>query len=456
MCCPVLSEVRSPVKKLLVILLLLGIALVVGAYWLNHGWPGHNGEEGFTLAPAEWGSIAETVSATGLVQPQELLAVGSELSGKVVEIFPRAEINQEVHEGEPLLKLDSRLAQLKLDQAKTAFQLAEVDVGRAAAARDAVRIRIQKLRELLEKEVGNQKDLDEAQIQLRVAEIAVREAELKVEQARVAQKQAQYGLDLTVVRATAGESASAGPSSPKRTYTIIDRKVVLGQLIGPPASAQLFTLASPLDQMHIHAQVSENDVGRVRQGLPAAFTVYAYTEDDSRFTGKVLEIRQPNNVHGAVFYDTIIDAANQRDAKTGQWQLRPGMTAAVDIILRKHTDIWKVPTAALSLQLDEHYQSEPARVKLTEWQNRSSQDDWKPVWIVDSQAKPWPLFVRIGGRGATGETGIADGQHDEVLEWDPQLEPKPDPKNRATYPQLITGAPAVKKRGFVEPNVKVF
>lgn len=443
-------------KKLLVLLLLLGLALVGGAYWLSHVWSNHNGEEGFTLAPVEWGSIAETVSATGLVQPQEVFAVGSELSGRVVEILPRAEVNQKVEEGEPLLKLDNRLAQLKLDQANSAVQLAGIDVSRAEAARDAVQVRIRKLRELLEKEVGNQKDLEEAQVQLRVAETAVREAQLKVEQARIVQKQAQYGLDLTIVRATAGETGSASSSSPKRTFTIIDRKVVLGQLIGPPASAQLFTLASPLEQMHVHAQVSENDIGKVRPGLPAMFTVYAYTEEESRFTAKLVEIRQPSNLHGAVFYDTILSAANQRDPRTGEWQLRPGMTAAVDIILRKHTNVWKVPTAALGLQLDESYQTEAARAKLAEWQSQPNRDDWKPVWILDAQAKPWPIFVRLGGLNAMGEAGIEDGQYVEVLDWDPQLEPKPVPRNRATHPQLITGAPPVKKRGFIEPNVKVF
>jgi HlyD family secretion protein len=444
------------VKKLLLILVLLGTVLVVGTYWLNHARSGHNGEEGFTLASAEWGSIAETISATGLVQPQEVIAVGSELSGRVVEIFPRAKINDEVREGEPLLKLDDRLAQLKLDQARTAVQLAETDVQRAEAARDAAQLRVRKLRELLEKEVGYQKDLDEAQIQLRVAETAIREAQLKVEQARLAQRQAQVGVDLTIVRATAGANTATEPSAGNRSFTIIDRKVFPGQLIAPPVSAQLFTLASPLGQMHVHAQVSENDVGKVRQGLPATFTVYAYTEEEARFDGQILEIRQPSTVHGAVFYDTIIDAANKRDPKTGEWQLRPGMTAAVDIILRKHSRVWKVPTAALSLQLDEHYQTEAARAKLVEWQSHSNYDDWKPVWMLDSQGKPWPIFVRIGGHNAAGETGIEDGQYDEVLEWDPQLEPKPDPKDRATYPPLLTGAPPARKRGYIEPNVKVF
>jgi HlyD family secretion protein len=452
-----MREVNFAVKKLLLLLFLIGLAVAAGVYGANHAWSVRTGEEGFTLTPIEWGSIAETVSATGLVQPQEVVAVGSELSGRVVEVYPRAEINSEVQEGEPLLKLDDRLAQFKLDQAKLAVRLAETDVARASAARDAAQIRVRKLRELLDKtEVGFRKDLDEAEVQFRVAETAVREAEVKVEQARLAEKQAQFGLDLTLVKATAGTKPTSSSPSGRRHFTIIDRKVVPGQLIGPPISAQLFTLASPLDRMHVHAQVSENDIGKVRQGLSARFTVYAYAEEEAHFAGQVREIRQASNVHGAVFYDTIIDVANQRDPKMKEWRLRPGMTAAVDIILRKHTNIWKVPTTALSLQLDEQFQTEAARAKLAQWQSRKDHEDWKSVWVLDPQGKPWPIFIRIGGRNPSGESGIEDGQFAEIVEWEPQREAKPDPGNRATYVQVITAAPVARKRGFIDPNVKVF
>src|SRR5205807_1459584 len=123
----------------------------------------------------------------------------------------------DVREGEPLLKLDDRLAKLKLEQAKTAVQLAAIDVTRAEAARDGAQVRVRRLRGLLEEtEVGFRKDLDEAQIQLRIAEAAVREAQLKVEQARAAEKQAQYGADLTVVRATTGVNSAAGASPGQR------------------------------------------------------------------------------------------------------------------------------------------------------------------------------------------------------------------------------------------------
>lgn len=451
-------EVRSIVKKLLVFLVLVGITLVGGTYVLNHYSSNGANEEGFTLAPVEWGTLTETVSATGLVQPHEVTAVGSELSGRVAEIYAGADFNKVVREGEPLLKLDDRPLRQKLEQAEAAVRLAQANLAQAEALRDAAQLAVTRQRELLQRDVGQQKEVDRAEAQLKAAEAAVKIALVNIESARVAQSQAEYGVELTVVRVPSGTDHTAGPVADKRQYTVIDRKVVLGQMIAPPASGQLFTLATDLGQMQVHAQVGENDISKVSPGLAATFTVYAYSEEEVRFQGKVAQIRpMPTSTHGAVFYDSVIDVANERDAKTGEWKLRPGMTAAVDIILRCHTDAWKMPTAALNFQLEEPYQTEAAKARIAQWQGRADRDDWKLVWILDEHKKPWPIFARIGGKNAAGETGIKEGQYNEVLEWDPELSPRPTGGAPATYPQVLTGAPPVRKRGFFEaPNVKVF
>ncbi len=457
-------------KKVLVVLVLIGVVLVVGAYWFSHAPSAAGSSEGFTLAPVRRGPILETVSATGILQPHEVTAVGSELSGKVVEILPNAEVTKVVAEGEALLKLDDRMARIKLDQARTSIRLAQADVERAKATRQGAQLRVNRFREQLKNEIGFQKDLDEAETMLKSADAAVKAAEVKVDEARDAERLAQHGLDLCTVRVPTRTNAEDHSPANNKRYTIIERKVVPGQLIGPPASAQLFTLASDLGQMQVHAQVSENDIGKMRVGLDATFTVYAYSEEEAKFKGKVQEIRpMPTNLHGAVFYDVVVDVTNQRDPNTNEWELRPGMTAAVDIILRRHDDVWKVPTEALNLQLDDGYQTPATRAKLARWRDRSDADDWKPVWILDAHGKPWPVFVRIGGKAGArpetdnalnhfGETGIKDAQYNEVLDWDPELEPKPDPKVASSYPQVITNAPPVRSPGFFEkpPNVKLF
>jgi HlyD family secretion protein len=450
-------EVGTAVKKLLVLLVLVGAALAAGVYWLNPAGSNGHPEEPFTVTAVEWGSLTETVSATGLLQPHEVTAVGSELSGKVVEIYPGADFNQVVQEGDPLLKLDDRVQRQHLEQAETAVRMAQANLQQAEALREGAELGVARLRELLPS-VGSQKELDRAQMNLKAAEAAVMLARVKIEEAVLAHGKAQYGLDLTVVRVPTGTDRTAGSTAKKRHYTVIDRKVVLGQMIGPPASAQLFTLATDLGQMQVHAQVGENDISKVQPGQEATFTVYAYSEDDVRFRGKVVQIRpMPTSTHGAVFYDAVIDVTNERDPKTGEWKLRPGMTAAVDIVLRRHDQVWKMPTAALNFQLEEPYQTEAAKAQLARWQARGDRDDWKAVWVLDGQQKPWPVFVRIGGKNVAGVTGIKDGQYNEVLEWDPELTPAPDSQSSAGLPQVIVGAPPARKRNFLDaPNLKVF
>src|SRR5260370_38275026 len=102
-------------------LVLLGVCVTAGTYWYSLTRSHAGAAAGFTLSGVEWGAMTETVSATGMCQPQEVIAVGSELSGRIVEIYPGADINQVVLEGAPLFQLENRLARINREQAKTAI-----------------------------------------------------------------------------------------------------------------------------------------------------------------------------------------------------------------------------------------------------------------------------------------------------------------------------------------------
>jgi HlyD family secretion protein len=456
-------------KKLLIVLLLLGAALAGGTYYLSAARSPVNGDD-FRLEDVQRGTITESVSSTGYLQPQKIIAVGSEAQGRVAHIYPNADFNREVEEGEPLLQLDVSLVQQAHDEAQAAVTSAEAalaaarsDLTRAEAGRYAAELKVERLKDLVNREVGFRKELDEALVLQKQAEAGVsaaqsgiKAAQAAVERAQAARSKAQLGVDLATVKVPTERNGNEQASQEKRRYTVLDRKVVHGQLIGPPVSAQLFTLASDLGDMQVHAQVAEGDVTKIKVGLDATFTIHGYSEEQ-RFRGKVTQIRlTPTNVQGAIFYTTIIDVKNARDPNTNEWQLRPGMTAAVDISLREHKDVWKVPTKALSLQMDKEHQSEVAKQKLVQWQARKDADDWRPVWILDQTKKPWPIFVRIAGKNADGEFGLKDGQFNEVLEWEPDLKPKPDPADPKTWPRVIVDAPPAQKSGFFSKQVKLF
>jgi HlyD family secretion protein len=449
-------------KKLLVLLVLVMLGLAAAAWWFSPARR-DSGEVSFSTAPAEYGSLTETVSATAALQPQEVFPVGTELAGKVVEVA--ADFNQTVSEGDLLLRLDDRAAQQKLKQAETAVRLAKASVEQARAQQDAAQKAVDRLSKL-DPSVAVRKDLDVAEAQLKAAKATVAVADVRVSEAEDARKLAELGVRLTRVHVPViAKSSSSRESAPglgalapegtqpagKRKFIVLDRKVELNQQVGPPASAQLFLLGGDLAQMQAIAQVAEGDIGRVRRGQRADFTVSAYG-DDVAFSGKVADMRLlPTSDHGAIFYRVVIDVPNRKDQATGDWQLRPGMTASVDVVVRRHENVWKLPIAAVNFQMPEEHQTDAARAKLAQWQARKDADQWKAVWVMGSGGKPWPVFARLGGNDGQGDSAIHDAQFDEVLEWDPDL-PAPDPK---APPQFIIAAPPTGKGGlFKLPPVK--
>ncbi len=455
-------------KKLLLLLALSGVALAGGVWWWN-GRQTAAEPAACTLAAVEYGPLTESISASGVLQPRDVYLVGSELSGKVVAVL--ADFNQVVEEGDVLLRLDDRTARDQLRQAEVAVEAARAGVKQAEAARDTARKALDRERNRAP-EVRSPANLDLIEGQLRSSEAALEAAQVRVREAEEGRRQAERGLHLTTVRAPVlgspdistlsaqqlerpgiGALAGEGSAPPphKRSFVVLDRKVSVNQMIGPPASAHLFTLAGDLDRVQVVALVAEADVAKVMRGMPARFTLNGAPEGEPAFTGKVEEVRlTPAADHGAVFYKVIIDARNERDPATGEWKLRPGQTVSVDILRRTHEHVWKLPAAALSVQPDEAMQSEAARARLRRWQAQPDRDRWRPVWVEGPDHLPWPVLVRVGG-----PEGIQDSQFAEVLEWDPEWQPAPIPGDPATYPRPIIGMTAPPKSWFEAPRIKL-
>ena len=461
-------------KKLLFFLVLIGLSLAGVAWWLSRKRHEAPDASAYTYAAVEYGRISEVVSATGLVQPREVFPVGTELAGKVVAVL--ADFNQTVAEGDPLVQLDDRMARQRLRQAELAVQLARVQVKQARASRDAAEKAAERERRR-SPQVRSQVELDLAEAQLHSAEVTVEAARVKVQEAEEARRQADLALNLTTVHvpvlARSGEDTShsrqhlnrsgVGTLAPegttpqrKRSFIVLDRKVSLNQEVGPPASAQLFTLAGSLDRMQVVTQVAEGDIFKIRRGLAADFTVAGGGDNEPAFHGTVEDIRLvPTSSHGAVFYNVLIDVHNQRNA-SGDWLLRPGLTASVDIVRRAHEKAWKLPNAALNFQPDESVITPAARARLARGQDQKDRRLWRTIWVLGPDQRPWPVLVRTGGKNAQGEPGLQDAQFTEVLEWDPELNPQPDPTKPATFPRVIIGMPAAKKGGlFNPPNIKL-
>jgi multidrug efflux pump subunit AcrA (membrane-fusion protein) len=458
------------VKKLLAVLVVVCGILMASAYWISSPTPGR--DVAYERRAIERGLLVETVSATGQLAPRDIYVVTSPVPGQVTKIYANADTNRYVERDEPLLLLDPSQAKVKLEQARAAALAARTDIGRAEGQRDAAKIALDFQKDLLEKKVGQKAKVEEAEYLHKAAEAAIEAAKAKYKMAERARDEAQLGLDKCIVRAPA-------------SGVILKREVYLGQMVGPQLPTPLFKMASDLSEVDVMAQIAEGDVSKVQAGQTAIFTVYPYADANIKFEGRVKRVDNlPNTFQGAVFYNTVIQVVNRREPPTKEtwmrvsgvfastplspgaglpwiylreedpWMLRPGMTATVDVVRRRHVDVWKLPVEALSLQLDEHYQTAAAKEKVKHWSERSDADDWKHVWIQDPKHgnKPWPIFVRINGMSPNGEPGIRDNQFIEVLEWDPELATKLDPKDQRSFPEVIISAPPATKPGLLDFN----
>jgi multidrug efflux pump subunit AcrA (membrane-fusion protein) len=440
-------------KKLLVLALLASAALSSVYAWLC--WPRNRGlsERTITFANIQRVTLRDVVSATGLVEPREIVYVGSEVSGTVIRLVARA--NDLVLEGADLGQLDDQKVLLKLEEARNGVQLSEAALGQARASLsqskatlDAARVNL-KVQEDLASKGGFRSDRDQAEAQVRAAAAGVEAAQagIAVAQAKVDAARTQLrDVELAHRQTRIKLPEATVPSLSRREFLILERKVQEGQLVGPQ-SGPLFVLAGSLQTVEVHAQVAEGDINKVQRGLHALFTVTNYADEDVEFRGTVKEIRPlATNIKGAVYYATIIDVVNQKDPTTGEWRLRPGMTVSVDIVRREHKNVWRVPSAALNFRMDDAYLNDTARAHLAAWKSRPDAADWQTLWVWNTETElPEPLFVRIGGVGKNGENGLKDSEGIEVLEWEPGREP-----GSQGPPRIIVDAPPAQAPGWFD------
>ncbi len=289
----------------------LVIAGLLAALW----WQVHSGHRGGALqaATVRYGDIRQTVSTSGTLDPVVLVNVGTQVSGTVNRLY--VNFNDHVRKGEVLLTLDPTLfkAQMEVDRANLKSDEANLHLAQVTEVR---------IRRLYNENYETRQDLDQAIEARQAAEDAVKAV------------QAQLLRDATNLSYTVIRSPVNG--------TVIDREVELGQTVA--ASLQtptLFLIGENLAQMQVDTYVSEADIGQIRPGDPATFTVYAYPGRE--FHGQVVQIREaPITVQNVVTYDVIVSAPNPKGL------LLPGMTADVTLTTADLKHMLRVPRAAFA------------------------------------------------------------------------------------------------------------
>ncbi len=280
----------------------------------------------FKTTDVEQGDLTVTVTATGDLEPVNQVEVGTEISGTIESV--EVDYNDQVKIGQVLVRLNTDQLQAKFRQSKAALDLANAKVQEANATTIETRKKFERSRELAKKGVCSQEtcDADEASYKRAVASQASTRAQ-------VAQAKAQLDADQTTLEKAVIHSPING--------IVLKRSVETGQTVAASLQAPvLFTLAEDLAKMELHVDIDEADVGQVRVGQEASFTVDAYPEQ--QFLARILKVYYaPQVVQDVVTYQALLTVDNTK------LLLRPGMTATADIVTKKVENVLLVPNAAL-------------------------------------------------------------------------------------------------------------
>lgn len=301
---------------------------------------GANDAPRFKLAKVERGPLTAQVSASGTLNPVVSVQVGSQVSGQIKEIL--VDFNSDVKAGQVIARIDPetfeyrvRQAEADLEATRSAVLVQKAEVFRARvnladAERDHERKKL-----LVEKNFISPADRDKAlttmeaaRAQLQVAEAQSRNSESIVKQREAQLAQARVDLERTVIRAPVNG-------------VVVKRSIEPGQTVAASLQApELFVIARNLTDMQVETSIDEADVGRIRLGQKASFTVDAFP--GRSFEGNVNQIRKAAQVVSNVVTYTVIVSASNPDLI-----LLPGMTANVRIVTQRKDSVLKVSNAAL-------------------------------------------------------------------------------------------------------------
>lgn len=342
-------------KKITIIIIVVAVA--VGAYFLFF-----NGKEKpvtYATTPVERGNINTTVTATGTLEAIIQVDVGTQVSGKIANIY--VDYNSIVTKGMVLAELDQELLkatlasqEASLESAKSEYEYQKKNFARLSGLHD--------------KNLISDTEFEEAQYQYVTAEKSY-------ERAQAEMVSAKQNLDYATI------------TSPI-DGVVLSREVEEGQTVAASfETPTMFTIANDLRKMQVIADVDEADIGQVREGQRVTFTVDAYPDDT--FNGEVTQVRlYPTTENNVVTYEVVINAPNP-DLK-----LKPGLTANITVYTMEKNDILLAPLRAFRFT-----PNDPAL------QTPTAQRGEEVVWLQTPE----------GLKASVVKTGVSDGINQEII-----------------------------------------
>jgi len=409
---------RRLLKTPFVVLLIVVMAAMAGAWWW---YARRNSKSSFRTAVLQRGEVAATISASGTIEPEEVVDVGAQVAGLIKEFGTdlqgkSIDYGSVIDQGAVLAKIDESVYAADLAVAKAQMEQDKAGELSASANLDQMRARLiqadaewKRAQELNNAKLLAQVDYDTARANYDVAKANVAVAEAAVAQAKAATVQAQAGfekaqrnLDFCIIK------------SPVKGI-IIDRRVNIGQTVVASLNApSLFLIAKDLTRMQIWVAVNEADIGRIVPGAPVTFTCDAFPGRE--FMGTVGKVRlNATMTQNVVMYTVEVNTENPDNV------LLPYLTANVHFVTRKESNILLVPNAALrwtpsslaqiSPEARAHGQEDPpgdpAGDPKSSKQRKGSKERLGTLWLKEGEFVR-PLEVKVGASDGANTAVAAD------------------------------------------------
>ncbi len=307
-------------KKFIVI----SLVVIVGSgfVWYSTRGDGPKGTS-YRFVQIEQGDLESVVASTGNLRAIVMVKVGTQVSGIVDRLY--VDFNDEVYRGQLIAKIDTTLL-------VTAIHESDASLLRNRAQLNYAQHEYDRINGLHEKSFATDVELNKAVYDLEIANATLKSGELNLQRA---ERNLSYANIYSPVDGV-----------------VIERNVDEGQTVAASMSApQLYLIAEDLSKLQILTSVDESDIGRIKEGQTARFTVQAH--DDIVFDGTVKRVRLQSSVQENVVTYTVVVNVNNDDGR-----LLPGMTATVEFLVETVSDVLKVPNAGLRFRPTEEMMAE--------------------------------------------------------------------------------------------------
>ena len=395
--------------------LMVLVVLIGAGAWYEFGLKKSDAPQ-YRTATVEKGRLIASVSATGTLVPVVSVQVGSQVSGQLKEVL--VDFNSQVSKNQLIARIDPesfeyrvRQAQADLDAARAQVTTQQANIAAQRAAVSQVEVTLADARrdldrkqQLLDKKFLSPAEVDKARAtvnalveqqksavaQVDVARATAGNAAAMVKQREAVLSQARVDLERTAIRSPV-------------TGIVIKRSVDKGQTVAASLqSPELFIIAENLADMRVDTAIDESEIGKIKIGQRATFTVDAFS--GKTFEGTVRQVRKAAQVvSNVVTYLVEVSAPNP------ELQLLPGMTANVRIVTDTFEDVLKVPNAAIRFRPPQSADDKPAKPRRGDG-DKSGRGNGRP----DPSSSTIYVLKNAELQAVPVKTGASDGKMVQV------------------------------------------